>query len=91
MPSSATWVSRLPEFGGEEEEHDNASHMDDGGIGPVLTVDAGDPGSDWQPSGLSSSGVSSTPDVGSRHGPTEGIEQTPGAASSPSHRSSRRN
>ena len=78
--SSGTWVSRVPEFGSEEAEHNNASHMEDGGVENAPTVDAGGLGSVW--SGRSSSGVGSTPETGSHHGPVEGIEQTPGAASS---------
>ena len=83
MPSSATWVSRVPEFGGEGEEHQDASHMEEG-RGVPLPLYAEDPTSEWYPSGLSSSGVGSSPEVGSHHGPAEGVDQTPGAASSAS-------
>ena len=80
MPTSATWVSRVPEFGNQEHEHDNASHMDSGGVEQAPTVDAGGPSSEW--SGRSSSGVDSTPDAGFHQGPAESAELTPGAASS---------
>ena len=41
MPSGATWVSRVPEFGGEGGEQPDASHMDGGGMQQAPTVDAG--------------------------------------------------
>ena len=82
MPSSATWVSRAPELGSEEDEHENASHMIEGG-GEPLPPNAEGPGfSEWDPTGLSSSCVDSTPEASSRNGPADGIEQTPAATSS---------
>ena len=65
-------MSLVPEFGNNEDERNNASHMGDGGIEAVPTVDAGDPGSEWCPSVRSSSGPGSTPEAGSHHGPAKG-------------------
>ena len=82
MPSSTTWVGRVPEFGDAEGEQPDASHMEEG-RGVPLPLYEDDPATEWYPSGLSSSGVESTPEVGSL-GPTDGVDQTPGAASSAS-------
>ena len=80
MPSSATWVSRVPEFGGEGDEQQDASHMDSGGMEQAPAVDAGGPSAEG--SGRSSSGVDSTPNAGFTQGPAGSAESTPGAASS---------
>ena len=40
-------MSRVPEFGNREDERENASHMEDGGVEQAPTVDAGGPSSEW--------------------------------------------
>ena len=80
MPSGATWVSRVPEFGGDGGEQPDASHMDSGGMEQAPTVDAD--GLSSERAGRSSSGVDSTPNAGFPQGPAESAESTPGAASS---------
>ena len=80
MPSGATWVSRVPEFGGEEGEQPDASHMDSGGMEQAPTVDAD--GLSSERAGRSRSGADSTPTAGFPCGPAESAESTPGASSS---------
>ena len=74
MPSGATWVSRVPEFGGEGGEQPDASHMDSGGMEEAPTVDAD--GLSSERAGRSSSGVDSTPNAGFPQGPAESAEPT---------------